>query len=154
MGNVLFFLICKSTVYRSSFSYVFPPWSTFSLLVSANQTTQRKMFLNVLLLVDFTQAMHMKNENEPKKRLSTKVNKIPKFLNLITWVQFDNTECAATSGDNGTCFTSNECSEIGGTADGTCASGFGVCCVLQVQISQKTFISSIIHWLYSVQLWI
>ena len=58
--------------------------------------------------------------------------KSPKFLNLITWVKFDNTECAATSGDNGTCFTSNECSEIGGTADGTCASGFGVCCILKV----------------------
>ena len=64
--------------------------------------------------------------------VSNKNSKIPKFLNLITWVKFDNTECAATSGDNGTCFTSNECSEIGGVADGTCATGFGVCCVLQV----------------------
>ena len=31
------------------------------------------------------------------------------FLNLITWVQFENTECAGDSGDNGTCFTNNEC---------------------------------------------
>ena len=57
---------------------------------------------------------------------------VAQFLNLITWVQFENTECAGSSGDNGTCFTSNECAEIGGTADGTCASGFGVCCVLKV----------------------
>ena len=99
------------------------------------------MLLKMFLLVGLTRAMHMKNEDEPKKRLSTKVNKIPKFLNLITWVQFDKAECAATSGNNGTCFTSNECSEIGGTADGTCASGFGVCAVLQVQINQNTFIS-------------
>ena len=28
-----------------------------------------------------------------------------KFLNLITWVKFDNEECAADTGDNGTCFT-------------------------------------------------
>ena len=55
-----------------------------------------------------------------------------KFLNLITWVQFENTECAGSAGDNGTCFTSNECTEIGGSADGACASGFGVCCVLKV----------------------
>ena len=75
-----------------------------------------------------------------------KVNNIDvintKFLNLITWVQFENTECAGTSGDNGTCFTSNECTEIGGTADGTCASGFGVCCVLKVM--RKLFHLSLI----------
>ena len=61
-----------------------------------------------------------------------------KFLNLITWVQFENTECAGTTGDNGTCFTSNECKDIGGTADGSCASGFGVCCVLKVKIGKIT----------------
>ena len=81
------------------------------------------MLMNILLLISTTCGMKIEKEGPPKK---------PKFLNLITWVKFDNTECAATSGDNGTCFTSNECSEIGGTADGTCASGFGVCCVLQV----------------------
>ena len=34
---------------------------------------------------------------------------LTQFLNLITWVQFENTECAGDSGDNGTCFTNNEC---------------------------------------------
>ena len=145
MGNVFFFFLQVNCLHRSSFSLVFPTGLTFSLLVASNQTTHREMLLKVFLLVGFTRAMHMKNEDEAKYRLSTKVSKIPKFLNLITWVQFDNTECAATSGDNGTCFTSNECLDIGGTADGTCASGFGVCCVLQVQINQYTFISSIQH---------
>ena len=28
-----------------------------------------------------------------------------RFLNLITWVKFDNEECAADTGDNGTCYT-------------------------------------------------
>ena len=28
-----------------------------------------------------------------------------RFLNLITWVKFDNEECAADNGDNGTCYT-------------------------------------------------
>ena len=55
-----------------------------------------------------------------------------KFLNLITWVRFTNDECAATTGDNGTCFTTTECTDFGGKAAGPCASGFGVCCVLQV----------------------
>ena len=83
-----------------------------------------------------------------------------RFLNLITWVKFDNEECAADTGDNGTCYTrwgeqilasyqlfgsqynispqpwcitrSTECAQYGGVAQGSCAAGFGVCCVLQV----------------------
>ena len=30
---------------------------------------------------------------------------------------------------NGTCFTSSECSQKGGSQQGNCAAGFGVCCV-------------------------
>jgi len=66
-----------------------------------------------------------------------RLTKKGKFLNLITWVRFTNDECAATTGDNGTCFTSSECTDLGGKAAGTCASGFGVCCVLQVHFCEK-----------------
>ena len=96
-------------------------------------TTQRIMLFIPVLLVGITEAMEI-SKSGPHNSLTTKSPKTQKFLNLITWVKFDNTECAGTSGDNGTCFTSNECSEIGGTPDGTCATGFGVCCVLQVDI--------------------
>ncbi|QQP34787.1 Putative LOC101744434, partial [Caligus rogercresseyi] len=34
--------------------------------------------------------------------------------------------------DHGTCFTSEECADNGGTSDGNCASGFGVCCTFKV----------------------
>ena len=67
-----------------------------------------------------------------------------KFLNLITWVRFTNEECAANTGDNGTCFTSGECTDFGGKAAGTCASGFGVCCVLQVRFTHLLYCSSCI----------
>ena len=91
------------------------------------------MLLISLIAVLITQGMTIKKDQPQETSASPmKSPRSPKFLNLITWVKFDNTECAATSGDNGTCFTSNECAEIGGTADGSCASGFGVCCVLQV----------------------
>ena len=33
---------------------------------------------------------------------------------------------------NGTCFTSTECDDRGGSSNGGCASGFGVCCVFTV----------------------
>ena len=99
-----------------------------------NHATHRIMLFIPILLVGITEGMEI-NKGGLQNSLQIKSPKTPKFLNLITWVKFDNTECAATSGDNGTCFTSNECSEIGGTADGTCATGFGVCCLLQVDMS-------------------
>jgi len=59
-------------------------------------------------------------------------SRLSKFLNLITWVRFDNDECLATTGENGTCYTADECEEFGGKPSGTCASGFGVCCIVQL----------------------
>ena len=47
-------------------------------------------------------------------------------------VQFDNLECTPTQSTNtptGMCYTSTECSDKGGSANGNCANGFGVCCV-------------------------
>ena len=52
-----------------------------------------------------------------------------RVLPLFTIVRFGNTACDSTDADkNGTCYTSAECATKGGTAAGTCASGFGVCC--------------------------
>lgn len=52
-----------------------------------------------------------------------------KFLSVFQIVQFKNEACAATDGNTGTCFTAAECTSKGGVATGSCASGFGVCCV-------------------------
>ena len=49
-------------------------------------------------------------------------------LSLFTIVRFANTFCFGNNGFNGTCYTSVECSALGGTAAGSCAAGFGVCC--------------------------
>ena len=50
-------------------------------------------------------------------------------LSLFTIVTFKNDLCTSTSGNNGTCYSSSDCSKLGGVASGTCASGFGVCCL-------------------------
>lgn len=55
-----------------------------------------------------------------------------KTLSVFNVVKFPNSVCAATSGYNGTCFSSSECIAKGGTASGTCASSFGVCCVFSI----------------------
>merc|ERR1712051_315205 len=44
----------------------------------------------------------------------------------------------STSNRNGTCFTSSECSTRGGSSRGSCASGFGVCCVFTVSATSST----------------
>jgi len=51
-----------------------------------------------------------------------------KVLPIFQVVRFPNDRCTGTT-RNGTCFTAEECSAIGGTNEGSCASGFGVCCV-------------------------
>ena len=51
-------------------------------------------------------------------------------ISLFSVVQFPNEECT-TGKDNsvkGICMNSDECTQKGGTSDGNCASGFGMCC--------------------------
>jgi len=54
-----------------------------------------------------------------------------KQFSLFSVVSFTNQECNATgnTGEVGTCYTSGECSGRSGSASGSCAAGFGVCCV-------------------------
>lgn len=52
-------------------------------------------------------------------------------LKLFTVVKFHNDVCTTDSGRNGTCYTSEECANHGGAADGSCAQGFGVCCLFE-----------------------
>merc|ERR1711937_20249 len=59
-------------------------------------------------------------------------------LGLFSIVHFPNSECQSTKDkeNKGICYSSTECSGKGGLAEGNCAAGFGVCCV--IKISSKT----------------
>ncbi|TRY81036.1 hypothetical protein TCAL_13448 [Tigriopus californicus] len=69
-------------------------------------------------------------------------------FSLFNIVQFNNGGCRSSStisgggtgstNRNGTCFTMNECVSKGGSAAGSCAAGFGVCCVFLVSTSGAT----------------
>merc|ERR1719230_2550645 len=39
---------------------------------------------------------------------------------------------------NGTCYTAEECAERDGTASGSCADGYGVCCIIEVSCGGRT----------------
>jgi len=63
-----------------------------------------------------------------------------RVFSLFSIVQFPNEACSTTSAvySNGTCYTATECSANGGSAQGNCAAGFGVCCVFFYSASDST----------------
>merc|ERR1712038_2057337 len=72
------------------------------------------------------------------KNITEERNK--KLLSLFSVVQFPNEECTSTSSSTtiGTCFTSSECTSKSGTAEGNCAAGFGVCCIISTTTCGST----------------
>jgi len=60
-----------------------------------------------------------------------------KVLPVFQVVKFPNAICAGAS-RNGTCYTVEECSEKGGSQSGSCASGFGVCCVFTLSCGRSS----------------
>jgi len=48
-------------------------------------------------------------------------------FSIFQIIKFENAPCVGAT-RNGTCFTSAECDSAGGTENGECAEGFGVCC--------------------------
>ena len=75
----------------------------------------------------------MEETKEVKKNIVLEIVFIKNFIavfSLFNVVTFKNDGCTSSNaGRNGTCFTSTECNDKGGTASGNCAAGFGVCCV-------------------------
>ena len=51
---------------------------------------------------------------------------------LFSMGRFHNDACTGTGTKNGTCYTAEECGEKGGNNEGSCAQGFGVCCVCKL----------------------
>merc|ERR1712107_569334 len=67
-------------------------------------------------------------------------NRNGKAFSLFSIVQFPNQQCTGSSSSTtyGTCYTSSECTSKGGSADGNCAAGFGVCCVITTSTCSST----------------
>lgn len=55
-----------------------------------------------------------------------------KGLGIFSVVKFPNSACTGTTAYNGTCYTTEECAIKDGTATGSCAQGFGVCCTFSL----------------------
>lgn len=62
-------------------------------------------------------------------------------LSIFQVVKFANSECSGGS-RNGTCFTNAECTSIGGASTGSCADGFGVCCIVTITSGQSASVNN------------
>merc|ERR1712203_863338 len=61
-----------------------------------------------------------------------------KAIGIFNVVRFPNDVCNTKTAMNGTCYTAEECSDRDGVATGTCADGFGVCCVISLACGATT----------------
>jgi len=50
-------------------------------------------------------------------------------FSIFQVVEFPNEYCEGDNSKNGTCYTKEECEDKGGVSSGSCAEGYGVCCV-------------------------
>lgn len=60
------------------------------------------------------------------------IKMITDLMMTIPYVMFQNDVCNAEEARNGTCYTAEECADKGGKKSGTCAEGFGVCCIFEL----------------------
>jgi len=63
-----------------------------------------------------------------------------KAIGIFNIVKFPNDVCETdnTATPSGTCFTAEECTDKGGIASGTCADGYGVCCIITLACGGRT----------------
>ncbi|XP_059088965.1 uncharacterized protein LOC131885059 [Tigriopus californicus] len=55
-----------------------------------------------------------------------------KAFSIFQIIRFKNEPCGGSASRNGTCYTSEECASRDGSASGSCAQGFGVCCIFSL----------------------
>jgi len=97
-----------------------------------------KVFFTLMVIVHTARC---KVDNGGKKLETIEDNQLEerdaKLFNVFTVVRFPNDPCVGSSSQNGTCYTEQECSNKNGLNAGSCAQGFGVCCVFVINCGQS-----------------
>jgi len=65
-------------------------------------------------------------------------DKTKKAIGIFNIVKFNNDVCDTGNQMNGTCYTAEECTNRNGVASGSCADGYGVCCVITLTCGATT----------------
>jgi len=83
--------------------------------------------------------MKNKKVEGAKGRMEMEKKRIEKAIGIFNVISFPNNVCDSDSNSmNGTCYTAEECSDRNGLASGSCANGFGVCCIITVGCGDTT----------------
>ncbi|XP_049872883.1 uncharacterized protein LOC126371610 [Pectinophora gossypiella] len=79
-----------------------------------------------------------------KKQLNSNSNQTlqKRFLEVFEVVEFDHDACVSSSGLEGTCLPEFDCQTSGGLPMGSCADGYGTCCVTQFSCDGRSAVSS------------
>jgi len=85
-----------------------------SYLVTKKAVKMRAHIFTAVLMAGLCYCTQAKNE---------------KNIGIFNVVKFNNDPCDSNETKNGTCYTEAECENKGGKASGSCAEGYGVCCV-------------------------
>jgi len=93
--------------------------------------------LILIIFLSFVNTIPGKEENT-SLALNETSGRTSKFLNLFSVIRFSNEPCIGNNGRNGTCYTEKQCREKGGVESGSCAGGFGVCCVFSIGCGDTT----------------
>merc|ERR1712066_52578 len=95
------------------------------ILLSIMRSITETLWLFAILTAVCVEAFEA--EQVDKEKITSEIRD-GKILPIFQVVKFPNDVCEGSS-RNGTCYTAEECSTKGGSNEGACASGFGVCCV-------------------------
>ncbi|CAH2084768.1 unnamed protein product [Euphydryas editha] len=68
--------------------------------------------------------------NKQYKRINSNGILQSRFLDVFEVVEFEHVSCFSVNGLEGTCLHEHDCQKIGGVTMGTCADGYGTCCVI------------------------
>jgi len=91
----------------------------------------------VLLFLGIPLTSSLENNND---------NRNQKLISSFQIVKFPNDACVGSGTNNGTCYTTQECADKGGTSSGSCADGFGVCCTFVITTCGATTMENSTQW--------
>merc|ERR1711997_754807 len=74
------------------------------------------------------------------------IDRNERLISTFQIVRFPNDVCVGSNSRNGTCYTSQECSDKSGTSAGSCADGFGVCCTFLITACGSTTSENLTAW--------
>merc|ERR1712241_1599512 len=96
----------------------------------------KRIGLTLLIFGFISKALAIPDQDAPIKQDSPRKEKLFSLFSVVT---FPNAGCSSLDATrNGTCYTSSECKDKGGTSSGNCAVGFGVCCLFIVKDTSTT----------------